>query len=775
MSVGKSIHHDSAIGHVTGSSLFVDDRAKHKNEIYVGVIGAPICAGAINRIEYSDVLKMDGVFGVYTAKDVPHNNWGTIVPEQPILAFEKIGYIDEPVCLIACRDEETFNKVKKYVVIVVKEAKPLLTIDDAIAAKSFLCTANPFVRGDIEGGLKNAKHLLKGAFVCGGQEHFYMESQATVAYPLENGQIEIHSSSQHPTETQHVVAHTLGLDYSQVVCIVKRMGGGFGGKESQAAHFAAMAGLVAFKLNRPARVALTKDDDMMMTGKRHPFKNFYEAGFDDDGKITALKVSIYANGGAYVDLTPSILDRAMFHVDGCYYLESCYIEGKAVRTNQHSNTAFRGFGGPQGNMTIESIIEDMAFYLKKDAYELRLLNLYGIDDRNITPYNQTIEHNVLPEIFEKLHMSSDYSKRKKEIESFNSKKSGKLRGLSMTGVKFGIAFTTKFLNQGNALVNVHLDGTIQVSTGATEMGQGVNTKMKQIAAFAFGIPHESVVLMPTSTEKNHNTSPTAASSGTDINGGAVLKACELIMQTLRWVFHHQQNSGIVYDGIKEMPPVDPKADLTHIEFIDGNVIDKKTNKTMVFKDLLKIVYLNQFSLAGYAFYKTPDLGFDKTTHEGRAFNYFTNGAAVSEVEIDEYTGELKVLRCDILMDLGRPINPGIDIGQVTGAFIQGMGWVTTENLFYHENGKLLSHSPTTYKIPNIQDTPRIFNVELLENHTNTRNVVKSKAVGEPPLLLGSSVWTAVKNALSFRSKDKLPHITSPATNEVILMELARYE
>lgn len=774
MSVGKSVSHDSAVGHVTGSSIFIDDRPKHKNEVYVGVLGAPVCAGSILKIDGSEALKVKGVYGVFTAKDIPHNKWGTIVPEQPILAFEKIGYIDEPVCLIACADEDTFNAVKKLVKIEVREEKPILTIDDAIEKNSFLCQANPFVRGDVEGALKSAVHLLKGAFECGGQEHFYMESQATVVYPLENGQLEVHSSSQHPSETQHVVAHALGLDFSQVVCVVKRMGGGFGGKESQAAHFAAMAGLVAFKLNRPARLALTKDDDMMMTGKRHPFKNFYEVGFDGTGKITVLKVVIVANGGAYVDLTPSILDRAMFHADGCYYLENCYIEGKAVRTHQHSNTAFRGFGGPQGNMTIESIVEDIAHYLKKDAFEIRRLNLYGINDRNVTPYNQTVEHNVLPELFDKLHKSSEYQKRKDSIADFNKTNSGKLRGLSMTGAKFGIAFTTKFLNQGNALVNVHLDGTVQVSTGATEMGQGVNTKMQQIAATCFGIPHKAVVLMPTSTEKNHNTSPTAASSGADINGGAVFKACESIIQTLRWVFL-QQHSDVKYDGIKSMPPVDANMDLSHIEFIDGNVIDQKTKKSMAFKDLLKIAYLNQFSLAGYAFYKTPDLGFDKSTHEGRAFNYFTNGAAVSEVEVDEYTGELKVLRTDILMDLGRPINPGIDIGQVSGAFIQGMGWVTTENLFYHESGKLLSHSPTTYKIPNIQDTPRVFNIELLENHTNTRNVMRSKAVGEPPLLLGSSVWTAVKNALSYRSKGELPHITSPATNEVILMELNRYE
>lgn len=774
MSVGKSIQHDSAVGHVTGTSIFIDDRPRLNNEVFVGVIGAPVCAGRITKIDYQETLKKEGVFGVYTAHDIPHNNWGTIVPEQPILAFEKIGYIDEPVCVIACRDEATFNAVKKSVKIEYVEERPLLTIDEAIEKKSFLCEAKAFVRGNVDEALKKAQHTLKGAFEVGGQEHFYMESQATIAYPLENGQIEVHSSSQHPTETQHVVAHALGLDYSQVVCIVKRMGGGFGGKESQAAHFAAMAALVAYKLNRPARLALTKDDDMMMTGKRHPFKNFYEVGFDNDGKISALKVNIYANGGAYVDLTPSILDRAMFHADGCYYLENCFIEGKAVRTNQHSNTAFRGFGGPQGNMTMESIIEDIAFHLKKDSYAVREINLYGKEDRNITPYNQIVENNVLPEIFTKLHASSDYKKRKEEISAFNAKKSGKLRGLSMTGAKFGIAFTTKFLNQGNALVNLHLDGTIQVSTGATEMGQGVNTKMQQIAAHAFGIHHKNVVVMPTSTEKNHNTSPTAASSGADINGGAVLKACEGLLQTLRWVFK-ELNSGVHYDGIKTMPPVNPDIDLSYIEFKDGNVIDHQKNKTMVFKDLLKAAYLNQFSLAGYAFYKTPDLGFDKNTATGRAFNYFTNGAAVSEVEIDEYTGELKILRTDILMDLGRPINPGIDVGQVTGAFVQGAGWVTSEKLYYHESGKLLSHSPTTYKIPNIQDTPRVFNVELLENHTNVRNVVRSKAVGEPPLLLGTSVWTAVKNALSYRSKNELPQITSPATNEVILMELSRYE
>ena len=775
MSVGKNIRHDSSISHVTGESIFIDDRPMLKNEVLVGVLGAPVSAGKIKKIDYSEALKIEGVLGIYTAKDFSNNKWGTIVSDQPILVDDVIGYIDEPLCLIAALTYEAINIAKPLIKIEVEESSPIFNIDQALVAEKFICKATPFKRGDVENALKNSPHVLKGHFECGGQEHFYMESQATIAYPLENGQMEIHSSSQHPTETQHVVAHALHLDFSQVVCVVKRMGGGFGGKESQAAHFAAMAALVAHKLKRPARLALTKDDDMMMTGKRHPCKNFYEIGFDDQGKILAFKSQIYVNGGAYTDLTPSILDRAMFHIDGCYYFDNCLIEGAAVRTNQHSNTAFRGFGGPQGNMTIESVIEDMANYLHIDSFEIRRLNLYGINDRNITPYGQLVDNNVLPEIFKKLYESSDYKSLALEIKNFNQKKSGKLRGLSMTGCKFGIAFTAKHLNQGNALVNIHLDGTVQVSTGATEMGQGVNTKMQQIAAHAFGIPYSKVVMMPTSTEKNHNTSPTAASSGADINGAATLLACEKILARLKWIAH-LHFTGVVFSDKEELPPfVEGAVNTDHIVFQNENVKDLLTLKTLSWVEILKMAYFNRVSLGGYAFFKTPGLGFDKKTLSGKAFNYFTNGAALSVVEIDEYSGELKVLRTDILMDLGRSLNPGIDVGQVSGAFIQGMGWVTTEALFYHQSGKLLSHSPTTYKIPNIQDTPRIFNIELLENHTNTQNVMRSKAVGEPPLLLGASVWTAVKNALSFRSKNSLPNITSPATNEVILMELSRYE
>lgn len=774
MSVGTNVKHDSAISHVTGESIFIDDRPRLTNEVLVGVMGAPVSAGVIKKIEIEKALKVPGVLGIYTGKDIPHNKWGTIVPEQPILVDTNIGHIDEPMVIIAATTNEAIAQAKKLIVVDVQETQPFLTVDEALAANRILCEATPFKRGDATAAMSSAPHVLKGEFICGGQEHFYMESQASIVYPLENGQLEVHSSSQHPTETQHVVAHALGLDFSQVVCVVKRMGGGFGGKESQAAHFAAMAALVAHKLKRPARLALSKDDDMMMTGKRHPFKNHYEVGFDHEGKIIALKAQLVANGGAYVDLTPSILDRALFHMDGSYYLEHCLIEGKAVRTHQHSNTAFRGFGGPQGNMTIESIMEDIANFLKIDAFKVRRVNLYGKENRNVTPYGQLVDNNVLPEVFDKLHKSSDYEKLLKEVKEFNQQKSGRLRGLSMTGCKFGIAFTARHLNQGNALVNIHLDGTVQVSTGATEMGQGVNTKILQIAAHAFGIDPKKVVVMPTSTEKNHNTSPTAASSGADINGAATLLACEKIISRLKWVAH-LHFSGVKPTDKDELPTFDQSVNTDHIVFENETAKNKTTDQKIGWVDLLKLAYFNRISLGDYAFYKTPGLGFDKKTLSGKAFNYFTNGAAVTMVEIDEYTGEMKLLRTDILMDLGRPINPGIDIGQVTGAFIQGVGWVTTENLFYNEKGKLLSHSPTTYKIPNIQDTPREFHIELLENHTNAQNVHRSKAVGEPPLLLGTSAWTAVKNALSYRSKNNLPTMTSPATNEVILMELSRYE
>lgn len=774
MSIGKNIPHDSSLGHVTGSSVFIDDRPATNKEVLVLPVGVPASSGILKKIHLDEALKAPGVLTAFTAKDLSHNLWGTIVQEQPILVQDKIGYYDEPVALLVGDSYEQLLLARNKITFEVEKSPGILSIDDAIEKNSFICSSGPIRCGDVEKALASAPHKISGVFECGGQEHFYLESQACIAYPLEEGQIEIHSSSQHPSETQHVVAEALGLSLHQVVCIVKRMGGGFGGKESQAAPFAAMAALVAQKLNRPARLILSKDDDMMMTGKRHPFKNFYDVAFDDQGKILGLKAKLYADGGAYADLSSSILDRALFHIDGAYFLPSAHIEGHVCRTNMYSNTAFRGFGGPQGSMTIESIIEDIAAYLKIDALLVRQRNCYS-PENNTTHYGQKLENAPLQELFAKLSESSNYKSRRQNIDEFNRENPYKVRGLSMTATKFGIAFTARFLNQGNASVNVHKDGTVQVSTGATEMGQGVNTKIQQIVAHCFGIAPSAVKVMATSTEKNHNTSPTAASSGADINGAAALKAAEGIRKRLAWIFQ-QSLAGVKMDDVHECPPLN-EAELKYSEFEFKNeqVKHLPTGQTISWRDLLMKAYFNRLSLGEYAHFKTEGLGYDKAKGIGTPFKYFTNGVAVSEVEVDTFTGEYKVLRTDILMDLGRSLNPGIDHGQVTGAFIQAMGWVTSEKLYHNKEGKLLSHSPTTYKIPNVQDTPRIFNVAFIENDGNHGNVHRSKAVGEPPFLLGISVWTAIKDALRYKAHDHISKLISPATPEVVLMELTKYE
>jgi xanthine dehydrogenase large subunit len=771
MSIGKDIIHDSGMGHVTGESIFIDDRPEQKGELHVGLVLSPIACGEVTNIDSTEALKHPDCVGVYTWKDFVHQKWGAIVHDQPFLCNPKIEYMAEPVAIIASTRRESVEEIKKLVKVSVKEAPGIFTIAEARKAESILYKApRPFGQGNVEAAFKSAKHVIDGHFFCGGQEHFYMESQAAVAYPLEGGQIEVHSSSQHPSETQRVIAEALGLPLHHVVCVVKRMGGGFGGKESQAAPIAAYAALVAQKHKRPARLILTKDDDMKITGKRHPFEAEYKVSFDDSGKITGLKVLLMGDGGAYSDLSSSILERAMFHMDSAYYLENCEIDGVCFKTNNHSNTAFRGFGGPQGSMAMESIIEDMALYLGKDAKDIRAINLYQGNDQK-TPYGQVFEENKLPEVMQKILDATNYEARRKEIEAHNKKRTGTIRGLSLTATKFGIAFTARFLNQGNALVNLHLDGTLQVSTGATEMGQGVNTKIQQIVAQVMGVDSKLVQVMPTSTEKNHNTSPTAASSGTDINGAAAKGAAEIIKGRLtelaKRVF-----AGEPADAIKEYEIMKGELD-SDIVFEHSLVRQKSTNKEMTLKDLIGKAYFNRISLGAYYFYKTPALGFDKGTVKGKAFNYFTQGMAVSEVSVDEYTGEMKILRTDILMDLGRMINPGIDRGQTIGAFIQGMGWVTSENLYYDQKRNLISHSPTTYKIPNIQDVPREFNVSFIENKDNHVNVYGSKAVGEPPFLLGISVWTAIKNALTYRSHGKPIRIKSPATQEEILMELER--
>ncbi len=776
----QKIHHEGARTHVTGESIFVDDIVSQKDELQVSYLGSPVASGVLKSIDFSQALKIPGVVGVLTAKDIKANLWGTIKQDQPLLISDRIGYKDEPVCIIVAETKQALAKAKKRIVLKIENSRPVLSLREAIEKKYFLYSPLPFIKGEVESCLQSAPHTLKGQFEIGGQEHFYLESQATIAYPVEGNQIKVISSTQHPTETQHLVAHALGLDYHQVICEVRRMGGAFGGKESQAAPFAAMAALAALKYKRSARITLSKDDDMKVTGKRHPFLNFYEVAFSDSGKILGLKVKLYADGGAYTDLSPSILDRAMFHIDGSYYIENAIIEAWVCKTNTHSNTAFRGFGGPQGNLTIEYIIEDIAKQLSKDAAEIRTLNSYQKTERNITPYGQILENNLLPDLFSKILISSEYKKRRKEIEKFNVSNSGKIKGLSLTACKFGISFTAKFLNQGNALIHIHRDGSIQVSTGATEMGQGVNTKIGQVVAHEFGILPSRVQVLSTSTEKNANTSPTAASSGSDINCSAAYLACKKIKTRF---------AQMAIEHFSKLPTPQIVAPLFEFETESESAAVNRALKEVQFEkdfvffrsykmpltDLIELCYLNRISISDYAHYKTDGLSWNRKSLTGNAFKYFTPGVAVSEVLVDSYTGEMKILRSDLLMDIGRPMNLGIDRGQIAGGFIQGVGWVTSEKLFYDQAGGLLSHSPTTYKIPNIQDLPRVFKIDLMENDLNENNIAGSKAVGEPPLLLSASVFMAIKNALSYRSKKELVNLSLPATPEVILMELQRYE
>ena len=796
----SSLPHDSAHLHVSGRSEYVDDRPVLSNELHLEVVYATEAHAKIRKLDTKAARALPGVAGVFTAADLHENRWGTIFKDQPLLAEDEVRFNGECLAVIAAETREIARRARDLVKVEYSLLEPILTIDQAREKKSFIGSHRKIERGDVDGALKSARHKLEGVAVIRGADHFYLESQASVAYPIEGGQIEVHSSSQHPTETQHVVAHALGIPQSQVVCVVKRMGGAFGGKESQAAPFAAYAALVAHKLGRPARVVLTKDDDMVTTGKRNPFQNRYRVGFDDGGRITALDAELFSDGGAYADLSTSIMERAMLHIDNAYFIPNLRVTGQVCRTNFHPHTAFRGFGGPKGVATIERIIEEIAHRLGLDPLDVRRANCYS-PGRDVTHFGQKVENNVLPELFERLEEESGYRERRRDIDAHNEralKGAGPrvLRGLSLTPVKFGISFTTRFLNQANALVIVHRDGSIQVTTGATEMGQGVYGRIAEIVASELGLGRASVTIMPTRTDKNANTSPTAASSGTDLNGAAALlgtrkikaRLSELAVKLLkipeaRWARH---TAGLGTENEIEVGrSFEPRGDDPNeggewssglatfhgIRFENGDVFhESDPSHKMTFAALVNEAYHNRISLSDYAHYKIPGLSFNKLTGEGNAFLYFTMGAALSEVSLAMDTGEVKVQRVDLIMDLGRPVNEGLDLGQVTGGFVQGMGWVTTEKLFYNRKGFLVSHSPSTYKIPNVQDTPRVFNVRLLANDRNIANVRGTKTSGEPPLLLALSVWTAVHDALACLPayRDSYPALELPATQEQVL-------
>jgi len=761
--VGKQVPHDSAVGHVTGEALFVDDLPSAKNELIVDYIASPVAHGKIKSLNYEEMAKLDGIVEVFTHADIPgHNLYGPVIKDERFLAEDIVEYVGQPIAIIAGESRRAIRQAKKHTLLEIQELTPVFTIDEAITAKQFIGVPRTFKQGNFDKAWRESKHKLTGTFVSNGQEQFYLESQAALAWPGEYGEIQVHSSSQNPTEIQEVVAEALGLGFHEVVCVCKRMGGGFGGKETQAVIPAVMAALVAAKTQRPARVAYSKDDDMRSTGKRHPYKIHYKAAFTSEGKITGVKFDIYSNGGAAADLSTAIMERTLFHSENAYFIPNLIFNGTICKTNFPPNTAFRGFGGPQGMANIENVIQEIAIYLKKDALEVRRLNCYSHHERNVTPYGQIVQNHILPEIIDQLAKTSEYRKRMTGVEEFNRQSTTHLRGLALTPMKFGISFTTKFLNQGNALVNVYKDGTVQVSTGGTEMGQGLNTKIRQLVADEFAISYDDVRMMITSTEKNNNTPPTAASAGTDLNGFAAVNACQKIRSNLSaFASRYFASEELGFDHSVE-----------HICFEESSVFDDRTpDKTLSFRELVQLAFMDRVSMGARGFYRTPEINFNRDIEKGEPFFYYTTGAAVSEVLIDRFTGYLKLERSDLLMDIGESINPGIDRGQIIGGFIQGVGWVTNEDLRYSDKGELLSYSPTTYKIPNIQDLPEIFNVDTISNPHHQINIRRSKAVAEPPLMLCLSVWIAVKHALSFVQNGVSPQLNLPATGEEILRRL----
>jgi xanthine dehydrogenase large subunit len=760
--LGQSLPHDSAREHVTGEALYLDDLPPLAKELRVDFVGSPVAHGRIRRVDVTRASAVDGIAAVFTHAEVPGaNTFGPVFHDEELLASEFCQYLGQPMVVLAGTSKAALASAKQAVAIEVDALPAVLTIDDAIAKRQFLGKPRRIQRGDVAAAFASAEHLLEGTFTSGGQEHFYLEPQSALAIPGEAGQITVHSSTQNPTEIQALVARCLGLGQHQVVCVCRRMGGAFGGKETQAAQVALLAALVAFKTRRPARLALSCDQDMQTTGKRHPYQSNYRVSFTSDARITGLAIDFFSNGGCSADLSLAVMERTLLHAENAYYVPRAAFTGTVCRTNLPSNTAFRGFGGPQAVAVMENIIEEIATYLGLDAYEVRRQNCYGTQERNVTPYVQVVAHNTLPALFEELAHSASYKERLADIQAFNSSAlagaSYRLRGISLVPVKFGISFTRRTLNQASALVNIYLDGTIQVSTGGTEMGQGLNSKIRQLVADAFGLPATAVLVMPTSTEKNNNSSPTAASASTDLNGTAALRACEALRERLA-----------------EIAAKHFACSATDVRFEDGGVLDRRrTDVTIGFQALVRLAHEQRVSLGERGFYATPDIDFNWDSGQGKPFYYFTSGCAVAEVLIDRLTGDLKVPRVDLLMDFGRSINPAIDRGQVIGGFIQGMGWVTTEDLRHGATGELWTHSPTTYKVPNVTDVPPVFNVALLD-HENPVNLYGSKAVGEPPLLLAVSVWTAVKHALSFVSGGQVPKLNLPATNEEILRRLTEH-
>ncbi|PCM44647.1 xanthine dehydrogenase molybdopterin binding subunit [Marinobacter sp. ANT_B65] len=748
---GHSVKHDSAWKHVSGQARYIDDMPTPEGILHAAVGHSEQAHARIVSMDLDAVRQYPGVIAVITAKDVPgHLDIGPVFPGDPVLADGIVEYIGQPVFAVAATSHEAARKAAKLAKIEYEALDAVVTVTQALNKEFFVRPSQTQQRGQPDLALAQAPNRLSGEQFVGGQEHFYLEGQASLAEPTEDRGMFVHTSSQHPSEVQKLVAEVLGLPIHEVHAEVRRMGGGFGGKETQAAPVACIAALLANATNRPVKYRLSRPDDMIQTGKRHDFYNTYDIGFDDDGLILGADLMVAGRCGNSPDLSDAIVDRAMFHADNAYYLDQARVTGHRCKTHTVSNTAFRGFGGPQGMMIIEHAMDDIARHLGQDPLDIRKLNLYR-PGRDTTHYGQTIEQHVLPELLGKLEASSDYRKRRSDITAFNQSSPILKRGLALTPVKFGISFTAKHLNQAGALVNIYTDGSIQVNHGGTEMGQGLYIKVAQVVASAFQVDIERVKVSATRTDKVPNTSPTAASSGSDLNGMAALDACEKLMA-----------------GLTEFAATHWSATPEDVTFADNQV--HINDLTMPWETFIQAAYMNRIPLSSSGFYATPKIHYDPKTGTGHPFLYYSNCAACSEVVVDTLTGEYRVMRTDILFDAGRSLNPEIDIGQIEGGFVQGMGWLTTEELVYSNDGRLLTNGPANYKIPAVSDCPPDLRVGLLPDSPNREaTVFHSKAVGEPPLMLGIAVWSALRDAVSSVTGYRFsPPLDTPATPERVL-------
>jgi xanthine dehydrogenase large subunit len=750
---GESVAHESAPKHVAGEAVYIDDIPEPADTLHIALGLSARAHARVRSLDLSAVEAAERVVGVLTAQDIPGAN--DVSPaglhDDPVFADGLVMFHGQPMFAVVAQTREAARRATMLAKAEYEDLPPVLDVVAARAANAdHVIPGMKLERGDVQAALDTAPQRLRGSMQIGGQDHFYLEGQIALALPGEDADVTVYSSTQHPSEVQHMVAHVLGVASHNVTVEVRRMGGAFGGKETQGNLFAAIAAVAAKKFKRAAKLRPDRDDDMIATGKRHDFVADYEVGFDDDGRILVADFLMGARCGFSADLSGPVTDRALFHVDNAYFYPVVRAVSQPFRTNTVSNTAFRGFGGPQGMVAAERVIEEVAFATGRDPLDIRKLNFYGTDARNVTPYHQTLGDNIIAKIVEQLEQTSDYRARRKTIREGNAASAVIRRGIALTPVKFGISFTATWFNQAGALVHVYRDGSVQLNHGGTEMGQGLHQKVSQIVAQEFGIDLDRIRIAATSTGKVPNTSATAASSGTDLNGAAALDAARTIRERL--VAFAAAQWKVAADGIV---------------FRDNHVM--VGDKRMSFADLVNAAYMARIQLSATGFYKTPKIHWDRASGRGHPFYYFAYGAAVSEVAIDTLTGEYRVERVDILHDVGRSLNPAIDRGQIEGGFVQGQGWLTTEELWWDERGRLRTHAPSTYKIPVASDRPRIFNVAFFDGENPEQTVHRSKAVGEPPFMLALSVLHALSDAVASVGEYRFcPRLDAPATPERIL-------